>query len=146
MKQAMRADVSLSTLIVLLILVLSSPETVMAEQNPQTNETAMALHHLQATFLNHGLGMAEKASDLILLGEMGMAPIEDNEDIQDGEKMIVNARTLWTYLLEGPPMQHLMQMVLVSTRTEESEVMARTHKLGKAGEEILNMLATIPND
>lgn len=256
MKRAVRTNFKPSILIFLLILFLSNTGTVMAGQNPKTNGTAMGLHHLQISFLNHGLGMAvsgsnlamlaelprtpevdpvlkkhgllafqrgqeliqrgmtgpemkklherhrEKespqamtaghslgkgmltyvellgnmhaaralepehiralhhmhmglnhalgaavqGSNLILLGRMGMQPSEDMTNVQDGQRMIADARTLWTYLLEGPPMQQLMQVVLIKERTEEDEVMARTHKLGSAGEEILNLLASISND
>ena len=113
---------------------------------PLEPEHIRALHHMHMG-LNHALGSAVQGSNLILLGEMGMEPTEDIEDIKDGKLMIANARTLWTYLLEGPPMKQLMQIVLIKEeRTEETEVMARTHSIGKAGEKILNLFASRPHD
>jgi len=104
-------------------------------------EQIRALHHMHMG-LNHALGMAERASDLILLGEMGMEPTEDVEDINYGQMMIAHAQTLWKKLL-GQPMKKLM---VGKESAEEAEVMTRTHSIGTAGAKILNLFASRPHD
>lgn len=104
--------------------------------HPTDIEPVRALHHMHMA-LNHALGMAERGNDLILLGEMGMEPTEDIEDIKDGQAMIANATKLWKKLF-GQPMKQLMAG---KEGPQEAEVMARTHAMGTAGAKILNLLA-----
>jgi len=104
-------------------------------------EHIRALHHMHMG-LNHALGMAERGSNLILLGEMGMEPAEDIVDINDGQLMIANATKLWKKLF-GQPMKQLM---VGKEGPEETKVMARTHAIGKAGAKILSLLASRPHD
>ncbi len=53
----------------------------------------MTLHHMHMA-LNHALAMAAEGSDLIMLGEMGMAPKVDTAASEHGKAMLADAREL----------------------------------------------------
>jgi hypothetical protein len=63
----------------------------------------MTLHHMHMA-LNHALAMAAEGSDLIMLGEMGMAAKVDTASVEHGKAMLADARKLWSEVMKGKAM------------------------------------------
>ncbi len=96
----------------------------------------MTLHHTHMHMhmaLNHALVMAADGSDLIMLGEMGMAPKIDTASVEHGKAMLADARQLWDEVMKGKAMQEMMG-------AEPSEEMTQTHELAEAGKKVVDLL------
>ncbi|MGH8568935.1 MAG: hypothetical protein ACREXU_13205 [Gammaproteobacteria bacterium] len=92
----------------------------------------MTVHHMHMA-LNHALAMAAEGSDLIMLGEMGMAPKVDTASVEHGKAMLADARQLWDEVMKGKAMQGMMG-------AEPSEVMSKTHELAEVGKKVIDLL------
>jgi hypothetical protein len=93
----------------------------------------MTLHHMH-TALNHALDMAAQGSNLIMLGQMGMAGTVDTATVDHGKAMISEARAMWKETMDGKAMQELM-------KGGQSAEMQKTHELAAAGQKVLDLLA-----
>lgn len=60
----------------------------------------MSMHH-QHILLNHALEMALEGSDMVMTGQMSMAPGIDDKSISHGKNMMKNARGLWNEAMSG---------------------------------------------
>lgn len=112
----------------------------MRKAKPSSPEDVLALHHMHMT-LNHALEMAEKGSNLIMLGQMHMAPTTDQLATKHGHAMIEEATELWGTLTSGEPMKQLMP----AQKEPEAQVMERTHKIADAGKRVLKLLSEMPD-
>lgn len=96
----------------------------------------MTLHHTHTHMhmaLNHALAMAAEGADLIMLGEMGMAPKVDTASSEHGKAMLADARQLWDEVMKGKAMQGMMG-------AEPSKGMTQTHELAEAGKKVIDLL------
>lgn len=96
----------------------------------------MTLHHTHMHMhmaLNHALAMAAEGSDLIMLGEMGMAAKVDTASVEHGKAMLADARKLWSEVMKGKAMQGMMG-------AEASKGMTQTHDLAEAGKKVIDLL------
>ena len=67
---------------------------------------AMTMHHMHL-MLNHAVETAAKGSNLIMIGEMGMAKGIDEVSIAEGKAMIANARSVIEKMMKGKTMEHM---------------------------------------
>lgn len=101
------------------------------------SEDAMPLHHMHA-LLNHAVEMAAEGSDLVMLGEMKMAPGTDELAVEQGNGAVREAKALVKKVMEGKPMTELHKR-----GQGESREMAYTHRLGEAANAYIDLLAEI---
>ncbi|MGH8472183.1 MAG: hypothetical protein ACREVJ_06975, partial [Gammaproteobacteria bacterium] len=102
----------------------------------EPKQEEMTLHHMHMA-LNHALEMGTQGSNLVMLGQMGMAGAVDTASVDHGKAMIAEARALWKETMEGKAMQEMM-------KGGESGPMAKTHQLAEAGKKVLDLLAQMP--
>jgi hypothetical protein len=88
----------------------------------------MAMHH-QHIMLNHALGMALAGSNLVMLGEMGMAKGVDKISVDHGKMMMKNGRDIWNKLMSGDTM---MKMHAGGTTPSDDPMMKYTHQMSEA--------------
>jgi uncharacterized protein YjlB len=96
----------------------------------------MTMHHMHV-MTNHALGMAAEGSNLIMLGQMGMAKDIDAYTIEHGKEMLSNARSMMTEVMEGKAMKD-MHAAGVDMK---NPMMAETHKIGETSMKIIDMLS-----
>jgi hypothetical protein len=101
----------------------------------------MAMHH-QHLMLNHAFGMTVEGSNLIMLGEMGMAGEIDKESVDHGKMMIKNGRDLWNELMSGETM---MKMHSAGTTPSDDPVMKYTHQLAETQLKVIDLLSKMPS-
>ena len=96
---------------------------------------AMTMHHMHL-MLNHAVETAAKGSNLIMIGEMGMAKGIDEVSIAEGKAMIANARSVIEKMMKGKTMEHMHMNGVTGT----NEVMHHTHELGAAALKYIDLL------
>ena len=96
---------------------------------------AMTMHHMHI-MLNHAIETAAKGSNLIMIGEMGMAKGIDEVSIAEGKAMIANARSIVEKMMKGKNMEHMHMEGVTGT----NEMMQRTHDLGDAVLKYISLL------
>lgn len=96
----------------------------------------MAMHH-QHTMLNHALGMTLAGSNMIMLGQMGMAKGIDEVSVEHGKMMMKNGSDLWNEMMSGDTM---MKMHKEGKSPKDDPGMAETHKLAEAEMKVINLL------
>jgi hypothetical protein len=101
----------------------------------------MAMHH-QHIMLNHALKMALEGSNIIMLGQMGMAKGIDAVSIEHGKHMMKNAESLFNDIMSGEPM---MEMHGKGTTPEKDSAMAYTHKLAEAQLKVMKLIKMMPS-
>lgn len=100
-------------------------------------DPAMTMHHMHI-MINHAVEMASEGSNLIMIGQMGMAKGIDESSIHHGKMMIDNAKSLLKEVMEGDAMMSLHKQG--STTTTSSD-MAFTHDLAKSASAYIEMLS-----
>ncbi len=100
----------------------------------------MSMHH-QHTMLNHALKMALEGSNLIMLGQMGMAAGVDKVSVEHGKTMMKHARSLYNDIMTGKTM---MNMHGKGASPDKDKSMAYTHKLASAELKVMDMLKMMP--
>jgi hypothetical protein len=114
---------------------------ILKEMSSATHEGhGMSMHH-QHTMLNHALKMALEGSNLIMLGQMGMASGVDEVSVEHGKAMIKNARSLYNKTMSGKSM---MEMHGKGTSPDKDKGMAYTHKLASAELKVMDLLEMMP--
>ncbi|CAB4243955.1 conserved exported protein of unknown function [Methylacidimicrobium sp. AP8] len=98
-------------------------------------DNAMALHHMHAV-INHAVEMAAEGSNLVMLGEMRMAPGTDELAAEHGKGAIREAKALVKKVMESKAMAELHKQ-----GQGESREMAYTHKLAEAANAYIDLLA-----
>jgi hypothetical protein len=101
----------------------------------------MAMHH-QHLMMNHALGMTLEGSNLVMLGEMGMAGGIDKASVEHGKMMIKNGRDLWNELMSGETM---MKMHSAGTTPADDPTMKYTHQLAEAQLKVMDLLSKMPS-
>ncbi len=96
----------------------------------------MSMHH-QHTMLNHALGMALEGSNLVMLGQMGMAEGVDNVSVDHGKMMLKNGRSLYNEIMTGKTMTGMHSG---GTSPTDNPMMEFTHKLASAQLKVFEML------
>ena len=96
----------------------------------------MTMHH-QHQMLNHALAMAVQGSNLVMIGQMQMAPGLDDLTIEHGKKMIKNGMTLFNQTMSGDTM---MKMHSAGTTPADNPAMSYTHQLAEAELKVMNLL------
>ncbi len=100
----------------------------------------MVMHH-QHMMLNHALKMALDGSNLIMIGQMGMAKGMDEASVDHGKMLMRHARSLYNEIMSGEAM---MKMHGAGKSPEDDPAMAHTHKLAEAQMKVLNLLSMMP--
>ncbi|MDD4932704.1 MAG: hypothetical protein PHO89_04470 [Methylacidiphilaceae bacterium] len=95
---------------------------------------AMQLHHMHLV-INHAVTMAAEGSNLVMLGEMNMAPGTDEEAVEHGKAQIREAKQLVKKVLASKAMTELHEK-----GAGESSEMAYTHKLAEAATAYIDQL------
>lgn len=97
---------------------------------------SMAMHH-QHLMLNHALGMALQGSNLVMIGQMGMAPGIDETAVSHGNMMLKNARAAWNDTMSGETMTGMHS----SGKSPAADPMMKyTHELAEAQLKVIDML------
>jgi len=99
---------------------------------------AMGLHHMHV-LLAHALDMALEGDELVMLGRMNMAGVEDKAAIEHGKAMMKQAQALWDSIMHGKAMQ-----AMHGRDTGKSELMRYTHRLGDAVHKVMDLLQQMP--
>jgi len=107
----------------------------MTEMKP---DDAMTMHHMHI-LINHALEMATQGSNMVMLGQMGMAKSIDKHSVEDGKLMIAEARALMKEVMNGKAMTQ-MHTRAAGTSSE----MDYTHKLDAAANELVDLLEKMP--
>jgi hypothetical protein len=100
----------------------------------------MAMHH-QHTMLNHALGMTLSGSNMVMLGQMGMAKGVDEVSVEHGKMMMKDGQKLWNEIMSGKSM---MKTHKEGTSPKDNPGMAYTHKLAEAQMKVMNLLLGMP--
>jgi hypothetical protein len=100
----------------------------------------MAMHH-QHIMLNHALKMALEGSNILMLGEMGMAKGVDDISVNHGRMMLKNARVLFNDIMSG---KNMTDMHMGGKTPESDAMMMYTHKLAEAQLQVLTLLDEMP--
>lgn len=101
----------------------------------------MAMHH-QHIMLNHALGMALDGSNMVMLGEMGMAKGVDKLSLDHGKMMLKHGRDLLNDLMSGDVM---MKMHGAGTSPSNDPLMKYTHELAEAQLKVIDLLSNMPS-
>jgi hypothetical protein len=100
----------------------------------------MAMHH-QHIMINHALGMAAEGSNLVMLGQMGMAGDVDVFSIEHGNMMLKDAKSLISEVMEDKAMKEMHGRGM---SPEKDPMMKETHKLAELSLKIIDMLSKMP--
>ena len=100
----------------------------------------MAMHH-QHIMLNHALKMALEGSNILMLGDMGMAKGVDDISVNHGRMMLKNARALFNDIMSG---KNMTDMHMGGKTPESDAMMMYTHKLAEAQLQVLTLLDDMP--
>ena len=85
----------------------------------------MVMHHMHM-MLNEAAGMAARGSNLIMLGQMGMAGKIDELSIEKGKELVAEAKSVMDEVMKGDVMKNMHHDGVTGTNA----MMAYTHKLG----------------
>lgn len=101
-----------------------------------SSSQSMTMHHMHIT-LNHVLQMAVEGSNLVMLGQMGMAGKVDEFSIEHGKMMMSNARSLYTETMEGKAMKFMHGL---GVTPENSPMMKLTYNLAESILKVIDLL------
>jgi len=101
---------------------------------------SMEVHH-QHIILNHALKMAIEGSDILMTGQMGMAPGVDDHSVTHGKNMMKEARALWNEVMSG---DYMMKMHGEGMSPDKHKGMAFTHELAEAQIKVMDLLEKMP--
>ncbi|VVM06907.1 hypothetical protein MAMC_01331 [Methylacidimicrobium cyclopophantes] len=97
--------------------------------------SSMEYHHMHDV-INHAVEMAAEGSNLVMLGEMNMAPGIDELAVEHGKSAIREAKALVKKVMESKTMTQLHEK-----GAGQSSEMAYTHKLAAAANAYIDLLA-----
>ncbi|KPJ97504.1 MAG: hypothetical protein AMK71_13245 [Nitrospira bacterium SG8_35_4] len=101
---------------------------------------SMEVHH-QHIILNHALKMAIEGSDMLMTGQMGMAPGVDDHSVTHGKNMMKEARALWNEVMSG---DYMMKMHGEGMSPDKHKGMAFTHELAEEQIKVMDLLEKMP--
>lgn len=99
---------------------------------------AMTMHHMHI-MLNHAVEMAAKGSNLVMIGQMGMAGEIDAISIEEGKGMIEEAKMMIDKVMKGDTMKNMHLDGITGT----NDVMAHTHQMGDAALKYIELLESM---
>ena len=94
------------------------------------------MHHMHI-MVNHAVEMAAEGSNLIMIGQMGMAGSIDEVSINHGKMMINHAKSLLKEVVSGETMQSLHEH---GASPDASDEMKYLHQLAHSAEDYIEML------
>ena len=100
----------------------------------------MTMHHMHI-MINHAIEMASEGSNMVMLGQMGMAKNVDKYSIEHGKMMMKDARSLLTDVLGGKAMTEMHEKGVKM----DNAMMAETHKIGEAAMKVIDLLEKMPS-
>ena len=103
------------------------------------SDHSMTMHHMHM-MLNHAIETAAKGSNLVMIGQMGMAEGIDEVSIAEGKAMIANARGLVEKMLKGKSMENMHMSAVTGT----NDMMLHTHEMGDAALKYIELLENMP--
>ena len=106
----------------------------MSMEGPMTGDM-MAMHHMHI-MMNHALEMAAQGSNMVMLGQMGMAGDIDKYSMEHGKMMLSDAKSMISEVMGGKAMTDMHQKGVVMSNA----MMAETHKLGDAAKKVIDLL------
>ena len=109
--------------------------------NAGHHSDSMVMHHMHI-MLNHAAEMAAEGSNLLMVGQMNMAPGVDSLSIEHGTMMLNKASELVHQVLEGEAMQNLHRRGITPDKNEE---MAYTHLLAHKVLNLIEVLKAMPS-
>ena len=95
----------------------------------------MTMHHMHI-MMNHALEMAAQGSNMVMLGQMGMAKDIDKYSIEHGKMMFSGAKAMGNEVMGGKAMTDMHQKGVVMSNA----MMAETHKIGDASKKVIDLL------
>lgn len=95
----------------------------------------MMMHHMHV-LLNEAAGLAAKGSNLVMIGQMGMAGEIDQLTIDKGHALINEAQAMVNEVMKGHSMEEMHKDGINGT----NELMAYTHKLGDSVQTYINLV------
>ncbi len=98
----------------------------------------MTMHHMHI-MINHALEMAAQGSNMVMLGQMGMAGEIDKYTIEHGKMMLSDAKAMINEVMGGKAMTDMHQKGV----TGGNAMMAETHKIGDAAKKVVDLLDTM---
>ena len=98
----------------------------------------MTMHHMHI-MLNHAVETAAKGSNLVMIGQMGMAKGIDELSIAEGKAMIANARDMIEKVMKGDTMKGMHMDGVTGT----NDMMQHTHDMGDAALKYIEMLESM---
>ena len=99
------------------------------------SDHGMTMHHMHI-ILNQAVEAAAKGSNMIMIGQMGMAKGIDEISIAEGKAMIANARSLVERVMKGKSMENMHMSGVTGT----NHMMHHTHELGAAALKYFDLL------
>ncbi|HXY55205.1 MAG TPA: hypothetical protein VEM40_11110 [Nitrospirota bacterium] len=109
----------------------------MGMEGPMSDDM-MAMHHMHI-MMNHALEMAAQGSNMVMLGQMGMAGDIDKYSIDHGKMMLSDAKAMVNEVMGGKSMTDMHQKGV----TGGNATMAETHKIGDAAKKVVDLLDTM---
>ena len=106
----------------------------MSMEGPVTGDM-MTMHHMHM-MMNHALEMAAQGSNMVMLGQMGMAGDIDKYSMEHGKMMLSDAKSMISEVMGGKAMTDMHQKGVVMSNA----MMAETHKLGDAAKKVVDLL------
>lgn len=95
----------------------------------------MVMHHMHM-MLNHAVELATKGSNLVMVGEMGMAGEIDTISIEEGKALIADAKVMVNKVMKSDTMKNMHLDGVTGT----NDAMAHTHHMGDAAMKYIELL------
>lgn len=108
-----------------------------AKDEARMKAPAMPIHHLHATLLNHGLGMAVSGSNLMMLAELSKTKEVDPVINKHGQSMFDKGKDLIQRAMTGSEMKTLHKE---EDGKRFEKVMQYSHTLGQAMLDLVDLL------
>ena len=106
----------------------------MSMEGPMSGDM-MTMHHMHI-MMNHALEMAAQGSNMVMLGQMGMAEDIDKYSMNHGKMMLSDAKSMINEVKGGKAMTDMHQKGV----TGGNAMMAETHKIGDAAKKVVDLL------
>jgi len=106
----------------------------MSMEGPMSDDM-MTMHHMHI-MINHALEMAAQGSNMVMMGQMGMAKGIDTYTTEHGKMMLSDARAVLTEVMTGKAMTGMHEKGIAGGNA----MMVDTHKIGDAAKKVIDLL------
>ena len=96
------------------------------------------MHHMHM-MLNHAVEIAAKGSNLVMVGQMGMAEGIDALSIEEGNALIANARSMVEKVMKSKSMESMHMKGITGT----NDMMMHTHHMGDAALKYIELVESM---